>query len=75
MATTIQHSGHSVYAVLSSSGPAIYPSLNDAIEAVRSDAVLVSEGDRKYYAERAWHNIDAADLPAEFADWAARELA
>jgi hypothetical protein len=62
----IEHSGNSVYAVETPDGPAVYPTLDLLIEAVRADAVEVHDGDREYYAEQAerspWLPVPAEDL-------------
>lgn len=58
--TTIQHSGNSVYAVLTAAGPAIYPTLDDALAAIDADAVEVHPGDAEYYAGREWLAVDLA---------------
>jgi hypothetical protein len=53
----IEHCGNAVYAVRTEAGPAIYPTLDDALAAIRSGSVEVSEGDSEYYAARAWLEV------------------
>lgn len=57
---TIEHSGNSVYAILTDDGPAIYPTLDDAKAAIESGTVEVHEGDREYYESRAWLPVEPA---------------
>jgi hypothetical protein len=57
----IEHCGNAVYAVRTEAGPAIYPTLDDALAAIRSGSVEVSEGDSEYYAARTWHEVSTLD--------------
>lgn len=50
----IEHSGNSVYAIHTADGPAVYPTLDDLMEAVHNDTIEVHDGDQEYYESRQW---------------------
>ena len=52
----IEHSGNSVYAVHTDSGPAVFPTLDDLMRAVQAG------GDQEYYDGREWFPVDVETL-------------
>ena len=62
MTYPIEHSGNTSFAVITSDGPAIYPSLNDACDAIENDTIEIHEGDRDYYDGRDWHPVNLDDF-------------